>query len=149
MDVREATTEDLSAIFLREYDRKKMCEIPNPLELSEYLLGSYAYTGRVDGKIVCIAGVKDIGNGIGEAWALMGEDFDKHWIAVYREIKRHLPKLIALKGYKRLQVLVACDFPKAKSFIQSFGFVNETPNGMKNYGTKGESYFLYARYINA
>jgi hypothetical protein len=98
------------------------------------LLGrTHAWTGRIDARIVAIAGITDLHEGVGEAWSYLNDEalYSPKWLhkAVKTEIERLAP------GYRRLQAETAQSFLAGCLWLENLGFHVETfsrlagPNG--------------------
>lgn len=101
----------------------------------------YAWAGVIDDKTIFIAGVFEPHEHIGMVWALLGREANENMISVTRSISRWLENW----DCDRLETAVANDFKQGHRWAEMLGFINETPNGMKNYGIDGKTYNLYAR----
>ena len=103
-----------------------------------------AMTGFVDGKPVCIAGITMMWNGVGEAWALMAEGFEKHKFFIHRNVVRFMNKEIIMNNIKRLQASADINHSKAIVWLEHLGF--ETEGRMRKY-FNGHDYWRFARVI--
>jgi hypothetical protein len=94
-----------------------------------------------NGDVMCCSGLVPVGLHRAEAWALMSKQGGRSLIGVVRAIGRELDN----NKFKRVQAGVRVDFVQGAKMMELLGFVNETPNGMTNYGDDGYDYYLYAR----
>ena len=102
-----------------------------------------AWTGLVDGNVKVIAGVFKAHEHIGVVWALIGKDGNKYMPSITKNVLKWLDK----NNTPRLETAVRRDFNEGHRWAKIMGFENETPEkGMKNYGSDGETYDLYARF---
>lgn len=100
-----------------------------------------SWSGIVDGKVIAMAGVYEVHKHIGMVWAILGEGSEKHMLAMTRAIKNWLDNW----DCARLETAVRVDFYEGHRWAKMLGFENETPKGMKKFGTDGETCCLYAR----
>ena len=84
-------------------------------------------------------------NGACECWFNLIEN--RRMFNVSRILKRLILKLARQHKVTRMQAIVKCGSAVNNRFMRFFGFINETPNGMKNKMYNGETAFLYARYF--
>lgn len=103
--------------------------------------GSWAWTGLVDGRPVACAGVLEVWQGRGYAWAILAHDAGHWMLHIHRAVRRG----IALCGVRRIEMACAADFPQAARWAQALGFTLETPQPMRAYLPDGRDAYLYAR----
>lgn len=106
------------------------------------------YTSIFQGDIVSVGGVIVLREGVGEFWLMLTANCKKN--NIYRVIAlaaivEKMEELINNNNLKRVQAIIRTDFPQAIKMIKVLGFVNETPEGMKNYFPDGCDAYLYAR----
>jgi len=89
--------------------------------------------------VVACGGVREMWEGVGEAWLLLGEGTVGHEIGVCKEI---LKKLHEVK-FHRVQAHARVDFPIAHTFLHRLGFKEE--GYMKMYYPDKCDAILYAR----
>jgi hypothetical protein len=100
----------------------------------------FAYTGRLNGKVVFCAGVVELWPGRGEAWAVFDKSLKGDFIKVFHVIRRFLDGC----GIKRIETSVDCSFADGHRWMKALDFVCEAPV-RKAYGIFGEDTALYAR----
>jgi hypothetical protein len=145
--IEPAKVEHFSSTIPRDYDSKILRDFYGNADavIKPYIDHSYAFTARYKGDIIVIAGLMPIEKGKVEAWMFTSEIFPKHIKYVFKNLKNHINKAEQIFKLRRIQAVVVKDFVPAQRFIERLGFVNETPNGMQNYGPHNETYLMYAR----
>jgi hypothetical protein len=82
-----------------------------------HIASGVAFTGYIDGKIVCAAGIDLKRDGVGHIWSLFSNEFLKYKITIFRGIKKMLDITIqnlnihkiqseSRKGFKQSQILL-------------------------------------------
>lgn len=97
------------------------------------------YTGRFRGGIVICAGVVNLWQGRGSAWALLSADAGLCMRAVHREVLRFLDGC----GIKRVEAYVYPQFEAGHRWATMLGFERE--GLMKAFGHDGNDMVMYAR----
>lgn len=94
-----------------------------------------AFTGMVDGRVSCAAGIKDEGNGKGTAWAIFSEDCGRYPRAVYRAVRTMLKVCCEEYGFTMLRAESKVGFPASQRFLEHLGFrkVRKTVKGKHFY----------------
>lgn len=107
--------------------------------------GGPAYTLLDErGDIVAMAGVEIIWPGVGHAWAVMTGLIKKYPVALTKETRRYLEKIIKEHRLHRVQADVIEGFEQAECWIALLGFDYEGP--LNRYGPNGDNFFRYARF---
>jgi hypothetical protein len=77
-------------------------------------------------------------------WAYTG-DMRGREIWFCKITKAILEDTIGVLGVNRVEAYVHADFTASRKWLRFLGFKNETPEGMKNWGPEGETFYLMAR----
>ena len=85
------------------------------------------------------AGIIALGEGRGEAWALLAQDAGRLMPAIVRALARGL----AISPFRRVQIVTACDFPPARRLARLLGFSFE--GRLRAYLSDGGDAELWAR----
>lgn len=80
-----------------------------------------------------------------EVWFNLIEN--KRTFNIARIVKRLIEELAKKYKITRMQAVVRCDSDVNLRFMRFMGFINETPNGMKNKLHDGQNAFLFSRCI--
>ena len=81
-----------------------------------------------------------------EIWAFTGKAVDDSVREFWKASVRGLSSLIEVhEGLTRIQCHVDARHERSRAWVTKLGFINETPDGMKNYGPNDETFMLYAR----
>ena len=90
-----------------------------------------AFTGMMDGEILCSGGIRDAGNGRGTAWAILPAKAAKYPNQVYRTFREILRIAIDLYGFTRIRASAKVKFPASQRFLSHLGFerIRKTING--------------------
>lgn len=107
------------------------------------LSGQYgmAFTALSDGQPIACAGVLEVWAGRGYAWALLGKECGRHFLAIHRAVNRGL----VLSGLRRIEMAVDAEFLPGCRWAHLLGFRLETPDPMRAFLPNGRSAYLYAR----
>jgi hypothetical protein len=103
-----------------------------------------AYTAMMEGTPIASAGVVEVWPGRGYAWAILGQNCGRAFVAVHRAVLRG----ISLCGLRRIEMAVAADFPEGRRWAEMLGFQLETPQPMRAYLQDGRDAYLYSRVKN-
>jgi hypothetical protein len=104
-----------------------------------------AWTLMADGMIVGCGGMMMQDRGKGEAWVIATPLISKYRKSVYKVIRNMLGMMTKEYKLRRVEALCPCGYERGRRLLEHLGFVNETPDGMKQYGPGGETYYLYGR----
>ena len=122
-----------------------------PLSVVRHLALLYAtqgpaYAGVTDeGIVICLAGFRLLRPRTAEGWAIMSTAMPAHWRWMHRTVAQMLPEHIRLLNLRRVEITVEATFLQGQRWAEALGFVNETPDGMAQFGPNGERHYLYAR----
>lgn len=76
------------------------------------------------------------------AWLLISKNFKtEHMTFLAKNIKNGLNQ----STYSRIEAIIRKGFPQAYRFAELLGFKCETPNGMSNWFSSGETAYLFSR----
>jgi len=103
-----------------------------------------AYTLLIDDEPLFAGGVFIRHQGVADVWLSVSSKASIKPKLVIKTIKKYIKKIMEEEGIKRLQTPILMDFAKGLRFADVLGFQCETPSGMKYYGYRGETYFLYS-----
>lgn len=95
-----------------------------------------------NGEVMFCGGVFPMTQTIGRSWAMLS----KHSGKCLRFLTRETIKFHMAQPFDRIETPVRRDFLNGHRWVKMLGFKNETPDGMKYYGLKGETYDLYGFY---
>lgn len=106
-----------------------------------------AYVFEEDGRVLCAFGALfEWGpGGACEVWFNLIAN--RRTFEIARRIKRMIHRLAEQYQITRMQAIVRSDSEVNNRFMRFLGFVNETPNGMKNKLHDNGTAYLYARYF--
>lgn len=99
-----------------------------------------AFTATLAGDVVACIGVIPQWEHYHRAWALLSPDAGRCMVPLTRRISRWLK----FHNEGRVDTAVAVSFLAGQRWAEMLGFVNETPEGMKNY-KDGRAFYLYAQ----
>lgn len=102
-----------------------------------------AFTLIDNGHLVVAGGIRQIWDGLGEAWMIPSDRIPKYKIKMIKTLRSHIDLITEEDGLRRLQATVRDDFDIAKKFIEFLGFKRE--GLMKNYGPDGTDHIMYSR----
>lgn len=140
MFFRQTTQEDLDYVRNNPFEGvvKNYPDFPVPEK--------NCYTTIFQDVIVAVGGVTVLWEGVGEVWLMLTADCRKKeffGVIALTAIQNKMEEIT--KNLRRVQAIIRTDFPEAKKMIEFFGFVNETPEGMKDYCPDGGDAYLYAK----
>lgn len=93
------------------------------------------------GKVVGIAGILPLWNGVGEAWSFLTPEVQKHPFTLHRAVKRGLEKIMNERCFHRVQTNVLLGNKVGEYWAERLGFHFESFLPM--YGPNKESYSRY------
>jgi len=82
-----------------------------------------SFTLMIDGKPVGCAGIVTITDGMGEAWAVLGNVIERYCKSAFWATKKGLEKIIREQKLKTVQSFVESDYEEGKHFLYHLGFV--------------------------
>ena len=117
--------------------------------LPRILPQSAIWTGRINGQVVCIAGLTTIFPHLAEAWTYLHPDAVAHRFWLHRRVSRTLHSYVEASELWRVQAVAETDKPAAKAWLEKLKFKAESVMPMA--GPLGESmtrYVWFPRGIN-
>jgi hypothetical protein len=94
-----------------------------------------------DGKLLACAGITLLWTGVGEGWFWGLPGLSGHRLGVARALHTWTPRLMALLGLHRLEVIVRTDYAKGVRLINWLGFNFESTR--VQYGPDRADYHVY------
>jgi hypothetical protein len=88
---------------------------------AEVLAAHLAYTARIDGRIIAIAGIIPLDRDVGEVWCGFAVDAGRYFTRLARTALR----LFEVCGKSRLLAVTACDFGEGCRLLELLGFKRE------------------------
>lgn len=102
----------------------------------------YCYTGVDEaGTVHAIAGVVPQWEGRAQAFAFIGANAGRHFLAIDRAVRRFLRDC----PYRRVEAHVDVNFPAGMRWLELLGFERETERPMRKFSPDGRDCHLYAR----
>lgn len=98
-----------------------------------------AWTGEVDGAVICCAGLDPQWHNRAIAWALVGESAGRHFAAIHKNVHRFLMSA----PYRRIEAHVDVGFPQGARWMKMLGF--EVEAYMKAFRPDGADMLLFTR----
>jgi hypothetical protein len=117
----------------RELRFARMAEWGNWKEI--WRVPGAAFTLMIDGEPIGSAGIVPVCDGMGEAWAILSNVFDRYRKLVYLATKRGLEKIINDFGLKDVYALIEPNFDEAQHFAYHLGFTRKEAG---QFGPHGE-----------
>lgn len=99
-----------------------------------------AWTAEEGGKVMGCAGILPLREGLGNAWAILGDGFGHSFIVVHRVVQR----VLAASTLQRIEAYVDCDFARGHDWMLMLDFQLEAPR-MRKFAPGGRDAALYAR----
>ncbi len=109
-----------------------------PAAIESAMAGGMALAAVEGDRIFCIAGIYEIWDGRGLAWALLAHDSGRHMTALHRVTKRALD----VTAFRRVEADVLNSHSEGHRWMQLLGFQHE---GVRRAYWQGQDYALYAR----
>ena len=81
-----------------------------------------AFMGLADDEVIGLGGIYPVTQEIAQAWLFLNQSARQYKGAIFREIKSHLDKIIAFKGYKKVQILCLQNSFEAINLSEHLGF---------------------------
>lgn len=94
-----------------------------------------------EGKTLACAILSELGDERAAVLAFIGSDAGPHMRSVFMAARR----MFRAYRYQRIEATVLAGFPAGDRLMRMLQFKLETPNGMRRFGPKGETYMLYSR----
>ena len=95
-------------------------------------------------RVICLAGVQPLWDGVGYAWVRFAPDSHDHKIWLYKYIRIYLNHLVLKYKFWRVHATVACNHMAGCSWIESFGF--EVESTLVKYGPSKEDHYMYRKF---
>lgn len=111
-------------------------------EYVDLLMCGSSWTFIGDGKVVYCGGFYPLTDTIARGWALVGLNAGRYLYTITKLSRDFFNK----SEYARIETVVKQDFEQGHRWMRLLGFQNETPDGMRNYGPDGSTYYLYATF---
>lgn len=131
----------MTAELLQAIDPQPMQRLGQTDHLKVLGNAGTGYVALVDGKPIAAAGVVELWQGRGHAWALLGVEAKDHMLAITRAIRRFLADV----PFRRVEMAVDAAFPQAVHWAFMLGFECETPEPMRQFSPEGRACYLFAR----
>jgi len=129
---------------LIELDARETINITGALNIAKQIhTNSTSFTARMDGRVLGCAGVFIKWEGTGQAWVMMSSELALHAVWFHRCVRRLLRHVIDANDLRRVEAVVRADSSRNCDWIETLGFIRETPQPMKHYRPEGD-YYLYA-----
>lgn len=93
-----------------------------------------------EGVIACL-GLLPLGERKALSWAFLGARAGQHLLGLTRLVLR----TIAASDFQRVEATVISGFNEGHRWAKMLGYELETPAGMKNYDSSGNTYYQYAK----
>lgn len=133
-------------VDIREFDKEAISGVPEFDErLEVYAKTGTAYTLRVDGQVVAVAGLIMHWRHVGELWAVTSSLVTKYPVAFHRAIKLGLEELIETHKLHRVECTVLIGHKVSVKWLNRLGF--EIEGIKRKYDPNGNDYFMMARII--
>lgn len=140
MIIRPLKPEDIPQINLQPAQANARLLQENP-EYCASLCNGKAYAAVVGGQIVAAGGLVEMWEGRAHAWALVGVEAGRHWVAIHRATLRAFDA----HPFRRVETAVASSFRPGHRWAEMLGFVRE--GCMRAYAPGGDDCDLYARVV--
>lgn len=101
-----------------------------------------SFSAEVDGRIIGCAGIVRLWNGVGEAWAILGDDFYKHRFSLHKIVKRFVKDAMIGMKLHRLQAYAIASSERNCSWLKRLGFDDDVP--LPGFGPGQEDYKLFS-----
>jgi len=138
LEVAKFKPADLDELRLQPAQEYLAAFVERPGYGQELVDAGPCYTGRYHGKIVICAGVVNLWQGRGSAWALLAGDAGKCMRQIHREVERFLDGC----GIRRVEAYVHPDFEPGHRWARMLGFERE---GLMRAFQRGADMYMYSR----
>lgn len=139
MIVERLRPEHLQALILQPAQEFARASLGKP-GYAEALAASEAFAGIIDGRVVACAGVRELWQGRGEAWALIAKDIGaKGMHETHYAVKRYLDE----SAMRRIEAACDAAFLQAHRWLYLLGFKYEGP--LESYTPDGRDCLRFAR----
>ena len=133
MDIRPMNPEDLDYILANPLE-------PGVSSIKDITIDGPAFSAWNGSQLVGIGGVKQLWDGVGEAWVLFSKNISSCKFGIYRATKAILNRHYT---YHRIQAVVRADFPLGWRMVERLGFKLE--GLLEKYGPDGSDYYMYTK----
>lgn len=113
----------------------------NP-DYGQYLANGLSYAAVEGDTVLVCAGLLPMWEGRAEAWALMGADLKRNFVAIHNAAQRFL----SVADFRRIEAVVDAEFCSARKWIERLGFEYEGP--ARAYTPDGRDCIRYAKVRN-
>lgn len=104
-----------------------------------------AWTGRLEDRVIGVAGIALHWRGRAAAWCMLGRDIPKAaWLSIHRAVAARLAQADAL-GVRRIEAETQFGYPPGVRWLLMLGF--ECEGAMRQYGPNGEDFLRFARIL--
>ena len=136
--------EDAFSIILRGQDVISLSSGRHLKNLATTFEGSpLAYSVWDENCIIASGGIIQMWPGVGEAWMMMGDDFEDYAQVIYRTCLRTIRTAEKVFGMKRIQAAVLASEPQFVAWAISLGWQKE--GLMRKWGPDGSDFYMMAR----
>lgn len=102
-----------------------------------------AFSGfNEEGKLIGVAGVRNINAKTAHAWAIFSKDLPQYSRPIFRAIKKFFTIYFNNDAYDRIQADVSSEYPEGIRFAQALGF---EPEGIMKHYLNNVDHFLFAK----
>lgn len=129
----------LRSLLLQPAQAAMVSYFDNPAYAKALNVPGKSFTAMDGERVLAIAGVIPIWKGRGEAWALLGGDIRRHFLAIHHAVARFLD----VCELTRIEAAVDADFPQGRAWVERLGFTYEGP--LAKYTPDGRDCLRYAR----
>jgi len=139
MIVERFRPEHLQSLILQPAQEWARANLGDP-KYAEGLAETDAFTGLIDGRVVAIAGVRELWEGRGEAWALIARDIGPLGM---RQTHYAVRRYLEVSRLRRIEAACDAAFLEAHRWLQLLGFIYEGPLAL--YTPDGRDCLRFAR----
>lgn len=104
------------------------------------------FTAFIEEKIIAIAGVIRMWEGVAEAMSTMAPEAEKYMKSIHRKSKEIIIQAIKDWKLRRVQTVVNVNSEKGRKWVEALGFKIEST--MSKYGLNGEDILRYVMFPN-
>jgi hypothetical protein len=139
MRIEPFRPEHLETLILQPQQERARAFLANP-DYGKALANGLAYAAiDDDGTVLCCAGLLPMWEGRAEAWALMGGNLKRHFLAIHHAALRFL----SVAEFRRIEAVVDAQFCTGHKWLERLGF---KPEGLREaYTPDGRDCIGYAK----
>lgn len=138
MIVEPFRPEHLERLMLQPRQERARHLFENP-GYGQCLANGLAYAAVEGDTVLACAGLLPMWEGRAEAWALMGSDLKRNFVAIHHAAQRFL----SIADFRRIEAVVDAEFCNGKKWMERLGF---QPEGlMRAYTPDGRDCIRYAK----